>query len=211
MYRIPDLTQSDLLSPSIDEEFQEEVRREKQIEKNKIEDMKNLSGYGKSITRTKTSESWPKNTDVRSEMAKKIAGERNCVQKGTTIIFGKLLEKLIKLEKEWMEARNSISAIFSNSVEIPKVCELYLSSKTLAYRNGNGKFSKTHADSMNNSSGLDGGKNPGKNNSFSNNQGVSLACTIRLNQVLGVRPPMALKGGQGGFIDEEYDGEDLLF
>ena len=81
LYQIPDITENNLLSPSIDEEFREEVRREKEHEKKKIEDMKNLSGYGKSITssRTKTFENRLNSTDVRSEMAKKTVGDKNSV------------------------------------------------------------------------------------------------------------------------------------
>ena len=224
MYRIPDVTENILLSPSIDEEFREEVRREKEHEKNLVEDMKNLSGYGKSVTRTKTSENRLKSTDVRADMARKIVGERT-VPKGTTIIFSKLQEKLVRLVKEWMDARNSITASFSNTVEVPYMCESYLKpNNTQAHRNGNGigngnvKSSKNRADSMNNNRGWDGCNSPDKSNHSASafasayeyrggggGGGGGVACTIRLHQVLGVRPPMALKGGGS---NAENEGEN---
>lgn len=181
--------------------------------------MKNLSGYGKSITssRTKTFENRLNSTDVRSEMTKKIVGDRNSVPKGPTIIFGKLLEKLERLEKEWMEAKSSITILFSNKIELPNMCESYLRSDTQVHknRNGNGNGSKNRIDPINSHRGRDSGKNPGKNGFYGNlNQGVSLACTIRLHQVLGVRPPIAtalkgIEGGHGGFTNEENDGKYL--
>lgn len=215
MYRIPDVTENTLLSPSIDEEFREEVRREKEHEKNLVEDMKNLSGYGKSVTRTKTSDSRLKSTDVRSDLAKRTVGERS-VPKGTTIIFSRLQEKLVRLEKEWMEARKSITASFSNTIEVPNMCEPYLRSiNTQAHRNGNGigngngKCSRNRVDSIENNRGWDGCSSPAKSNHSASSSSASasvsaskyqgggggVACTIRLHQVLGVRPPIAMKGG----------------
>ena len=183
--------------------------------------MKNLSGYGKSVTssRTKTFENRLNSTDVRSEMAKKNVGDKNSVPKGPTIIFSKLLEKLVRLEKEWTEAKSSITVLFSNKIELPNMCESYLiSNNTQGNRCGNGngnlKCSKNRIDSINNR-GRDGGKNPGKNDFYDNlNQGGSLACTIRLHQVLGVRPPIAMaakgiEGGHGGFTNDENDGNNL--
>ena len=227
MYRIPDITENNLLSPSIDEEFREEVRREKEREKNLVEDMKNLSGYGKSVTRTKTSENRPKSTDVRSDKSRKIVGERN-LPKGITIIFSKLQEKLVRLEKEWVEARNSITASFSNTIEVPNMCEQYLKpNNTQAHRNGNGigngnvKCSKNRVDSMNSNRGWDGCNSPEKSNQSASafeyqgggkggrggggGGGVGVACSIRLHQVLGVRPPIALKGGGS---NAENEGEN---
>lgn len=222
MYRIPDITENNLLSPSIDEEFREEVRREKEHEKKLIEDMKNLSGYGKSVTssRTKTFENRLNSTDVRSEIAKKNVVDRNSVPKGPTIIFSKLLEKLVRLEKEWIEAKSSITVLFSNKIELPNMCESFLrSNNTQLHKNrngnGNGNGSKNRTDSINNNSGRDGGKNPGKNDFNDNlNQGGSLACTIRLHQVLGVRPPIVtvlkgIEGGHGGFTNDKIDGNYL--
>ena len=248
MYRIPDVSENSSLSPSIDEEFREEVRREKEHEKNLVEDMKNLSGYGKSVTRIKTSASRLKSTDVRSDLAKKIAAERN-VPKGTTIIFSKLQEKLVRLEKEWMEARNSITASFSNTIEIPTMCESYLKPKNTQVNrsgngigNGNGKCSKNRADSVSNNRGWDGCNNDSSDkkvkstssSSASDYQGGvdgggrggggggekggggvgsggggGVACTIRLHQVLGVRPPIAVKGGES--IHAENEGENFNY
>jgi hypothetical protein len=239
VYRIPDVTENTLLSPSIDEEFREEVRREKEHEKNLVEDMKNLSGYGKSVTRTKSSENRLKSTDVRADMTKKIVVERS-VPKGTTIIFSKLQEKLVRLEKEWMEARSSITASFSNTIEVPNMCEQYLKpNNTQAPRNGNGigngnvKCSKNRADSMNNNRGWDGCSSPDKSNHSASSAsssayayeykggrggrggaggggGRGVACTIRLHQLLGVRPHMALKGG-GSNAENEGENSNHIY
>jgi hypothetical protein len=161
--------------------------REKEAEKRAKEELNNFSGLGKSVYVTKKNE-------IRAKTAERIVEARigtgvakGTPPKGATIIFCKLQEKLRRLEKEWMEARSSVTASFG-AVEIHSQCESYLPPQKVSERNS----SRGKESSFNNYRGWDGGGGDRSGTSQDTGSFSNLGYKIRMHQVLGVKPPLAV-------------------
>ena len=173
------------------------MKREKDAERRTKEELNNFSGIGKSVYNTKKNE-------IRVKTAERIVEARinTGAPKGTvtpptstTIIFCKLHEKVRRLEKEWMEARGSVRASFG-SVEVHSKCGSFLPPRKDAARSAGGGREST----FNNSRAWDGGDRsapsqttrPASASASTSSKEGSLGYRIRMHQILGVKPPLAL-------------------
>ena len=161
--------------------------REKEAEKRAKEDLNNFSGLGKSVYVTKKNEIKAKTAERIVEARIGTGVSKGTPPKGTTIIFCKLQEKLRRLEKEWIEARSSVTASFG-AVDVHSQCESFLPPQKDTERNaGRGKESTFH-----NSRGWDGGGGDKSGTTQDTGSFSNLGYKIRMHQVLGVKPPLAL-------------------